>query len=249
MSQLAFERGNADRPRGHALVFIRDAGSERVAATYLVVLPIAIDVAKYLPPMLAAQMGHQQDGPPAATPLPPVPEPIEGGLAFLRVLAELRDDDLIDGGQTDIDRMDGLMRQTAFVSQAYTEIYQTYADSAGRLAEPDSTDEPELNSDDLSYALMGDAERLSELVKITGRIRDGVDHGDASQVREMLAQARLVTRHLAEKYKAEDLLRAAETPGEAGRTLTELLVERCFALYNEDYLRVQALEQRLRTLG
>src|SRR5512140_1716965 len=99
MSQLAFQRGSADRPRGHALLFIRDSGSDRIAASYLIVLPIAIDMAKYLPPMLAAQMPQADSGPPAATPIPPVPEVIPGGLPWLLSLADARDDDVLDGGQ------------------------------------------------------------------------------------------------------------------------------------------------------
>jgi hypothetical protein len=120
---------------------------------------------------------------------------------------------------------------------------------AGNLTGTEAPPEPAPADDDLAYSLMGDAERLSELVKITGRVRDGVEHGDASQAREMLDQARLVTRHLADKYRADELLRAVGTPGDVGRRLTELHIERCYALYNEDYLRVQDLEQRLRALG
>ena len=49
---FTFERGSADNPRGHALIYFQsfhDAGE--LLATYLVVLPIQVDVSKYVPPV------------------------------------------------------------------------------------------------------------------------------------------------------------------------------------------------------
>src|SRR5690348_2177516 len=44
---LTFRAGDADRPRGHALVFFRDsAAADQVWATYLVVAPIKMDLGK-----------------------------------------------------------------------------------------------------------------------------------------------------------------------------------------------------------
>ena len=249
MSQPVFKRGTADRPRGHAILYIRDTDSDRVAASYLIVLPIAIDMAKYIPPMLAAQMGVPQAGPPTATPIPPVPEVVPDGLPWLLALADARDDDVLDGGQAQIDRIEALVHQAAFAAQGYTELYTAYIAEATSQLAPENEPVSEIDAEDLTYALMGDAERLAELVRLTGRIRDGVGVGDSSQVNEMLAEARHVTRHLAEKYRADDLLRAAQTPGEAGRLLTELLIQRCYALLNEDYRRVQDLEQQIKAAG
>src|ERR671938_591311 len=47
---LTFRAGDPDRPRGHALVFFRDADDPTaVWATYLVVTPIQMDLGKYVP--------------------------------------------------------------------------------------------------------------------------------------------------------------------------------------------------------
>ena len=56
---FTFERGSADNPRGHALIYFQsfhDAGE--LLATYLVVLPIQVDVSKYVPPFLMNQLGE-----------------------------------------------------------------------------------------------------------------------------------------------------------------------------------------------
>src|ERR1700694_454857 len=97
---LTFRAGDADRPRGHALVFFRDAdGSDQIWATYLVVAPIKMDLGKYIPAAFASQLaGQLAAAGPAAYPLPPVPEKFEAGLDALERLAELRSDDLLDGG-------------------------------------------------------------------------------------------------------------------------------------------------------
>src|SRR5436853_7694101 len=97
---LTFRAGDPDRPRGHALVFFRDAESaDDVWATYLVVAPIKMDLGKYIPAAFASQLaGQLAAAGPSAYPLPPVPERYEGGLDALERLAELRNDDLIDGG-------------------------------------------------------------------------------------------------------------------------------------------------------
>ena len=56
---FSFVRGKPDTPKGHALAyFTANDNSGQLFATYIIVLPIAMDVGKYLPPMLAAQMGQ-----------------------------------------------------------------------------------------------------------------------------------------------------------------------------------------------
>src|SRR5205823_9329072 len=97
---LTFRAGDPDRPRGHALVFFRDSESpDDIWATYLIVAPIKMDLGKYIPAAFASQLsGQLAAAGPSAYPLPPVPERYESGLDALERLAELRNDDLIDGG-------------------------------------------------------------------------------------------------------------------------------------------------------
>src|SRR5690348_360942 len=93
----AFEIGDPDRPKGHALLYFRmSGGAGEVMATYVVVLPITIDPNKYIPPAFAAQMPHPVSEV-AATALPPIPERMES-VEHVRQLAQRRADDLLDGG-------------------------------------------------------------------------------------------------------------------------------------------------------
>src|SRR5919199_4426510 len=93
----AYEIGDPERPKGHALLFFRlSGGAGEVVATYIVVLPIAINPAKYIPPAFAARL-PQAVNEVAATALPPIPETMES-VEQVRRLAQRRDDDLLDGG-------------------------------------------------------------------------------------------------------------------------------------------------------
>src|SRR5579875_2173090 len=95
---LTFERGNPERPAGHAILYFTTGAPERVLATYLVIPPIALNLMKYMPPMFAANMpmaGNMDTAHPV--PLPPVPEEVPGR-GYLSQLAETRGDDLVYGG-------------------------------------------------------------------------------------------------------------------------------------------------------
>src|SRR5260221_4833161 len=98
--QLIFDRGSAQKPRGHALIYFR-ASNNVIVATYVVIPPITIDFSKYLPPMFAAQgMAGNLAQASSVVPLPPVPETV-GSYESLEILAQQRDDDLVFAGATD----------------------------------------------------------------------------------------------------------------------------------------------------
>src|SRR6202035_629299 len=98
-----------------------DSASE-IWATYLVVAPIKMDLGKYIPAAFASQLAGQLSAAgPSAYPLPPVPEKFEDGLAALERLAELRHDDLLDGGTL-------RMSDPLYALQPVAEIGSQYAD-------------------------------------------------------------------------------------------------------------------------
>src|SRR6266550_2379977 len=128
---LTFRAGDADRPRGHALVFFRDADdAEQIWATYLVVAPIKMDLGKYIPAAFASQLAGQLSAAgPSAYPLPPVPEKFEAGLQGLERLAELRSDDLIDGGTLRMSDPLYALQPVADIGSQYAERCASYFDS------------------------------------------------------------------------------------------------------------------------
>src|SRR5438874_10647882 len=94
---IQFLRGNAQSPKGHAIFIARSSSNPRVVfATYCVVPPIPMSLAKYLPPLFAAQIPAEdlQDATNVAgMPIPPMLE--EGfSMEHLEMLAARRDDDL-----------------------------------------------------------------------------------------------------------------------------------------------------------
>jgi hypothetical protein len=245
--QLSFEKGRQDHPRGHALLFVRDGSDpDLVFATYLVVLPVSVDLAKYLPPMFAAQMPAQAADDTSAMPWPPVPERMESH-AYVSRLADSRDDDLVFGGTVDTSRIELLLQVTAEAAREYGRLYaERQVEAVPTPAEESPSD---LDVDEVLYTLMGERDRLTELVKLTGKLRDAVETGDRRRVEEALTDVRKLARHFPEKYRLGDFLAAAQLPGEKGRRLAELHVERCYRVSREDYAGVAEVEGQIKALG
>ena len=74
---LTFDRGDYQRPRGHALVYFRVDTEEQLYASYVVALPVKSDFGKYVPPFLAGHLGNAPIDL-SKIALPPVPEPVSG---------------------------------------------------------------------------------------------------------------------------------------------------------------------------
>ncbi len=95
---ITFERGREDAPKGHAFVYFRSSTDEmEVWASYLVILPITVDVAKYVPPFLMNQIPDASMQDLSAFAFPPAPEQMES-FEQLQEIAEMRDDDVLFAG-------------------------------------------------------------------------------------------------------------------------------------------------------
>jgi hypothetical protein len=248
---LTFRAGDADRPRGHALVFFRDADSaDQVWATYLVVAPIKMDLGKYIPAAFASQLaGQLAASGPAAYPLPPVPEKFDAGLEALERLAELRNDDLLDGGTL-------RMNDPLYALQPVAEIGSQYADRclsyfASLPLEPAtqaSSSNPSSGSvdvDDLLLQVMPDREKVGRLARLAGTLRYAIEGGDTRLVDETVSDMQRVSRHLTDKYRPAELIDAARSTGPRGAQLADLLLERCYRLVDEDYAAMADLDSKI----
>ena len=121
---LNFEIGSEDKPKGHALVFFRKKDDiEQVLATYIITLPLNVDVSKYVPPMFAPQMQNLSMQDLSCFAFPPVPEEV-GDLGSIRDLAQVRGDDLIDGGLCDTSDPMSLFQIVNDIQQEYSRLYQ-----------------------------------------------------------------------------------------------------------------------------
>ena len=56
--ELIFEKGNSQNPTGHALIYFRSSFDQTtISASYILVLPISVELSKYVPPFLISQVG------------------------------------------------------------------------------------------------------------------------------------------------------------------------------------------------
>ena len=237
---LQFERGKRETPKGHALVYFRHRyNPDEILATYLVTLPVKVDVSKYIPPMFAAQMQGIGSQELSGFAFPPLPEQVES-LAQLRHLAETRDDDLIDGGTGDSGDPMELLQVVNELQQEYTRLYQQSLETQA-LPEASTVNE-------LLYELMGDRDKLSELSKLMGKLRFAAEGSDSRLVKEAEDEILTLAKYLPERYQISRLVNVAEMPAAVGAMLAQLYLERCYKLHEEDYLRLQEVEVEIRRM-
>ena len=241
---FTFERGSADNPRGHALIYFqssRDAGE--LLATYLVVLPILVDVSKYVPPFLMNQIGEASAKELSAFAFPPAPEQISG-VDYIQELAEAREDDIIFGGT--ISTMD-VTSLLGTVNEAIGWYADLCADQTQQPAAiPDEVDDDRLSVNDVLYGLMSDQDKLSELTRLVGRLRDAVGSGDLAFAGETMAEITALGRHLPESHQVSRLAEAAASGGENAAQLASLYLQRCFHLMSEEYVKLGQVEEDIR---
>ncbi len=237
-------RGDAHRPRGHALVvFRRSAGSDEAFATYAVVLPIIVEPMKYLPPALASQFQGMAGALQGldAVPMPPIPEAMTVREAVR--LADRRDDDLVDAGTTDGSPL-ALMHQAQ-------EAVRDYADAFRRsLAPMDGADGPHLDTDDdtFRWLLMDERARIDEMTRLVGRLRDDVEReGGTSDgaVRDALLR---LGATLPAKYRSDELVAGAARTGAIGTRLAQLYLDRCYRLCAEQYEDLAEIDREIARL-
>lgn len=254
---LTFEIGDESRPRGHALLYFGNPQSG-LLATYVVLLPVKMDMSKYLPPMLAAQLGGLAsevigDGG-GSFAAPPIPEEVES-IEPLRHLAELRGDDFVWGGDMVLGDLQAAMRQATEAVHEYESLYQRYVDanpapttSAPERSLPGDTGDTSGSVQQVVYELMSDRDRLAELSKLVGTMRFALESQDETLAEETNVSLQALGRALPERFWGERIRRAARDPSSAGARLAQLYVERCYKLLGEDFAAVQALEEQIATL-
>jgi len=251
---LNFERGDANSPRGHALVYFRDtANPDTVSATYLILLPVSVDLQKYVPPFLAGQLPMGSDVDLSAFAFPPAPEPVES-YEFLVSVAEARGDDLIFAGSKPLTDAANMMGVIGEVLSEYGDRYHIGTPSNAVLGESSDAvtaapGQPQFTVDDVMYAMMSEADQLGELTKLTGRLRFAAEGGDHDTAGEATAHMRAIASHVADNRNINLLIDSALDKTEVGGKLAQLYLERAYALYREDYLRVKALDEDIDRVG
>lgn len=250
--QLAFERGDPKRPRGHAVVYFRSSTDRNtILASYVVVPPISMDFSKFVPPMFAAQLPGILPSGPQVFPLPPIPEKVES-MAFVEALAASREDDLVECGTVDPMDIQRLLTLMTEVASEYGKLYENRTPLDDAPPPPSSADDTSSGSgvdvDELFMSLMSDSEKVNRIAKMAGTLRYAVEGNDQALLAETTQEMERVGRHLAFRYRVDELIAAASDPSPQSGRLAELLLQRCYKLAAEEYDALKALDGEIDAL-
>ena len=241
---FTFERGSAENPRGHALIYFQSSrDADELLATYLVVLPIQVDVSKYVPPFLMNQLSDIGPKELSAFAFPPAPEAVSS-MRYIEDLAEARADDIIFGGSVSTTDSMSLLGTVNEAIAWYAELCSGQIEPPPAIVEenPGSS----LSVNDVMYGLMGDQDKLNELTRLVGRLRDAVGSGDNALAGETRTEILTLGRHLPENHQVLRLADAAGSVGDGGSQLANLYLQRCFHLMAEEYVKLGQVEEEIR---
>ena len=246
---IAFDIGSKERPKGHALLYFRSSDdTEGVWVTYLVVLPVSVDVSKYVPPFLMNEVGELAGKELSSFAFPPAPERMEG-YDSLQALAANRDDDVLFGGVINPTDVPSAMMSINEAVQEYAGIYAQVASGSTEGA----TEEPEgggggVGVSEVLYGLMGDTDKLGELTRLAGRLRFSVEGADAGLVKEAEDDIKLLSAHLPPTLNIPQLVQAVKSSDSRAAELADLYLQRCYHLVQEEYGKLTQIEGQIKNL-
>ena len=256
---LNFNRGDPDNPKGHALLYFRvDTEPDTVYATYVVTLPVKSDLTKYVPPFLASHLGNMPLSDLSAFAMPPVPEALSS-LSELERLSQLREDDLVYGGSMFSFDLARIMEMATEAVQVYSGLCseslamnstpaegaaaaigeelretlgtpQTQESESEIVPESEAASDESLNVNEVLFSFMSENDKLGELSKLLGKLRFAVDGSDQDTADEVTSEITVLSRHLPENFRVNDLLEAAKDNSDKSSQLAKLYIDRCFRL-------------------
>ena len=243
---LEFEKGTSEAPKGHALLYFRGSPDpDEIWVTYLVILPISVDVSKYVPPFLMNQVGEAAPKDLSAFAFPPAPERLESH-ALLEEMAAKREDDILFGGTINPSDVPSAMMSINDAIQKYAEIYTEVVGIAGQAPEESQEETPGLAVDEVLYGLMSESDKLGELTKMVGRLRFAVEGSDSGLVEEAEQDIGRVARYLPDNLSIPQLVQAAKSVDSRGAELAELYLQRCYHLVQEEYSKLGQVEDQIK---
>ena len=249
---VGFDRGSAKQPKGHALLYFRsNVDAAEIWVTYVVILPVSVDVSKYVPPFLIDQVAHMGPKNLSAFAFPPAPERL-GSYDDLERLAVARDDDILSAGSINPADVSAMMmaisEAVAWYSGIYGEIVGLITDEEEIEPAADEVD-ADLGINEVLYGLMSGVDKLGELAKLVGTLKFAVEGADESQIREAEEEMRLLAGHLPENHYVPKLIQAVKSTDSLSARLADLYLKRCFHLVQEDYSGLAQIEEELKLLG
>mgnify|MGYP001164937929 FL=1 len=234
--EIIFEKGQQDHPVGHGFIYFKDLNDEsKIYASYMVFLPIDVDISKYIPPLLFGQMKDIDSENISSFIFPPSPEIVKS-LDWLNEISELRHDDLIFGGLINLNDIAGMMNKVKDCMEQYVDLYKSSIHIKQNNVE---------EIDYVVYGMLSEPDLLSELTTLIGRFRYAVEGNDKLTIDETSKKISSIGKYLPENRKIDLLLSSAQKIDESGGVLAQLYLERAYSLYKEDYKKVKLIEDRI----
>ena len=211
---LVFDNGDCKQPKGHALLYFSSPhDTESVWVTYVVILPVAVDVSKYVPPFLMNQVGEFSGEELSSFAFPPAPERMDS-YAEMERLAISRSDDVLFGGIVDPADVSLAMTRINEAVHEYAGMYAQLDEHASSVASSDLPSQGDRDGTGVSevlYGLMSNSDKLGELTRLTGRLRFSVDGADISMIDEAEYDINLLAGHLPDTLNIPRLVQAVKS--------------------------------------
>ena len=249
---ITFERGSEDNPKGHAFVYFQSSSDpDEVWASYVVMLPIKVDVSKYAPPFLMSLIPDGAMDDMSSFAFPPAPEQM-GSFELIMQLAEMRDDDVLFAGTVNTSDLPAMMLGAGDAVDKYTELYNEMLERTGMVeaaaGDDEALGEGSIGFNEVMYGLMSDSDKLNELTDLVGKLRFAVDSNEESLIKEAESDINMLSRHLNFDHKADRIVEGLKQGSEDGLKLTMLYVQRCYCIVQEDYLELGNVEEQIAAL-
>jgi hypothetical protein len=254
---IQFLLGNSQAPKGHAIFIARNRSNSRIVySTYCLVPPIPMSIAKYLPPLFAAQIPSEElqgANNIAGMPIPPM---LEEGMSIeqLEALAKRRDDDLCDIGTVSNEEVER-MQMATMSSQEYAQMYASAITQTPRVTPPSSSSIPEisptveeLDAEEILVQSMSERQKLAEVGKLVGTARYALEGKDTATLQDTRRRIERIIHLLPEKYRGTEIINAAFAPNARGAKLAELYLTRAYKLLDEEYAEIPGIESAIREL-
>ena len=251
---MIFDLCDSNNPKGHALVYFTvSTEPEKVYSSYIVILPLKSDLSKYVPPFLASTLVDIPSDYFTAFSMPPAPED-NYSLQQLRELANMRSDDLINGGSIfsyDVTRLMELANNTVQeYSSAYSdkEISESDTISIDTQNDLEPAQDTSFDVNTVLFDLMTEKDKLSEVTKLLSKLKFSQDSDDTIMAEETTAELQSISKYLPSNFKISELIRAATNMKPNGLIIASLYLDRCYKIAEEDYESVKKLDEQIDSL-
>ena len=164
---LEYKIGDSLTPKGHAIVyFIDTVDSKKVSASYIILLPITVDISKYVPPFLSNQVDGLSSKDMSSFSFPPAPEFVDSEDWIIET-AKKRNDDLIFGGFYNLSDVTNLMNEVSKILDKYSESYDNNHQKDEKKIIENQLDDV----NDVVYSMMSEAHLLTEMTIKIARVQ------------------------------------------------------------------------------